>query len=1449
MSARRGSRLRRKPTPIYQVEDTRGSGDEMDVEAEEQDALVTNEQGEASSDGGREGEDEEFTPAGTKVKKPKSASKAARTPTARARSSRRKRSPWSQTRSLQSIGEGRKSKKNGATAEMDEAAEAGNDHEQEDDGYSLFGAWICLANGFMVVLIDFGVVYVEAIKSGKASLENLLSEWRDRFEEDDEKATREVLNLVLQACGGTGQCVPESEPLAQLDMGDLVDHVVDDLEKANGEYPLMSRGKGMRKFQCIFEEFWEVFVKECNESEILFTSEIANDFIDWLTTLSSSELRPIRHTATVAVLALGNSLVRTAASISEQLAIATRQLNAEMNSPGSTPGAGKSPNVRKVALLKENRALYENRLQQVLKLVNLVFTGVVVHRYRDIMPEIRMVTMQCLGHWITTLPDHFLKDSFLKYLGWLLSDKSASVRLEVVQILCELYENDAFTEKLELFTARFLPRYLELCSDVDDGVVEEAIHLLIAVEKHNLISSDMELQPVEKLVFDAEHKDIRKAAAEFVCLQYDAFGVAVSKTKNATLKKEQLNTQAIALVEFAEEYIQNYGVPEDAVETLVDAFWGLEDCHLLLVDKSAPDLSSEQQTILLRLLVASVRKLVGDGANRSVSAAAKIESEQLQEEITVAYCKDIPSLFLLYQADSDKLALLLELIPKLTLKSEVIGHHSGQMKELLEKLKHAYLLHSDEELLTRLSLSITHLLQTEHASLKREAEVIMHELVQEIMDKTDRLLEADIKLFDDFVIAANDTPKTRSRKAKGRKKKSTKTKEISDVEYGLRVSLCRIKCLGKYLNIREYLPSDLSLSILDADGHTTAPDLEQGRMNNLVVAVGDLLHRRTKSASELDEGFRHVDTIKHGLTIIYFDLLWTTAPIFKTIEEFKKLDSSSNTTSERTEAEVDPSIQGQIQKVCQSRSVLEEALISVLEMHLARVEEVTDEEHKESEETRGLHSVDTMEVIEFEDEDVVSYVREAQRFAFLTLCDARCLFVEKFQDATAPYDALAWTLPNVLVHLPQMHFESEMDDAEEDEPQSDDDALREWQEKQQRKAELLVALGRVALCNSSKRYQAVSVLQYFTSSGKSSVEVVKAFGKQVKTDAPVRYLEIQMLSLRQMFNSILIWKQDIEAAQANEGNDDDEIAELEELKEKVENREHELKELAKRFSQSLGVGKVPSSLRAPFLRFLREGVRYALEQPTQFGFLETMRVYLSRLDNSNMAQLREYFMERLKTLHDVPGDSEDLDSRWRALFDFQASITSTGVANGRKRISNGVMLSPPLKSKRRSASSEPTPMQGTSIAEEDEDENAERKDRWCEETESAAGDQIEASKDGDGEEVDHNNRHRSSVHKRTAMADEDSEDSDLADSLPPRKRVRCPRNADEAESSDDKVSEQNDHDRQLQNESKSEDDEPPRSDHAVQLTRSLKTNEHTRDEADNEEEDDDRKTRQKRRRA
>ena len=69
-------------------------------------------------------------------------------------------------------------------------------------------------------------------------------------------------------------------------MGDLVDYVVKDLENVNGEYLISSRGKSAKKFQRHFERFWEAFVKECYESGILLASDIAYNFIDWLTTLS-----------------------------------------------------------------------------------------------------------------------------------------------------------------------------------------------------------------------------------------------------------------------------------------------------------------------------------------------------------------------------------------------------------------------------------------------------------------------------------------------------------------------------------------------------------------------------------------------------------------------------------------------------------------------------------------------------------------------------------------------------------------------------------------------------------------------------------------------------------------------------------------------------------------------------------------------------------------------------------------------------------------------------------------------------------------------------------------------------------------------------------------------------------------------------------------------------------
>jgi cohesin complex subunit SA-1/2 len=174
-------------------------------------------------------------------------------------------------------------------------------------------------------------VFFEAIKRGKCSLNNLMVEWRERYLENEKDATCEVLNFVLQSCGGQGECVPSTESLDKLDMADLVEYVLDDLEKTNEEYPIAStKQKVFKKFHSNFVDFWKAFIKECYQSEILFQSQsIVERFVDWLTSLSSAEIRAIRHTTTIAAYAIGTALVECAISIQEQLVLVKRQLEAE----------------------------------------------------------------------------------------------------------------------------------------------------------------------------------------------------------------------------------------------------------------------------------------------------------------------------------------------------------------------------------------------------------------------------------------------------------------------------------------------------------------------------------------------------------------------------------------------------------------------------------------------------------------------------------------------------------------------------------------------------------------------------------------------------------------------------------------------------------------------------------------------------------------------------------------------------------------------------------------------------------------------------------------------------------------------------------------------------------------------------------------------------------------
>lgn len=51
-----------------------------------------------------------------------------------------------------------------------------------------------------------------------------------------------------------------------------------------------------------------------------------------------------------------------------------------------------------------------------------------MHRYRDLVPEIRAENIAALGEWMVAYPSLFLKDNYLKYFGWTMNDSVCSGR-------------------------------------------------------------------------------------------------------------------------------------------------------------------------------------------------------------------------------------------------------------------------------------------------------------------------------------------------------------------------------------------------------------------------------------------------------------------------------------------------------------------------------------------------------------------------------------------------------------------------------------------------------------------------------------------------------------------------------------------------------------------------------------------------------------------------------------------------------------------------------------------------------------------------------------------------------------------------------------------------------------------------------------------------------------
>jgi hypothetical protein len=109
----------------------------------------------------------------------------------------------------------------------------------------------------------------------------------------------------------------------------------------------------------------------------------------------------------------------------------------------------------------------EQALRELDEMITAIFTTIFVSRSKDVLDTIRLRCLFHLGAWMKTDPERstlnriiffhsrnlrWIEDDYLKYIGWMASDRSHPVRLEAIEVLTELLEVD-FTPFLASLTS------------------------------------------------------------------------------------------------------------------------------------------------------------------------------------------------------------------------------------------------------------------------------------------------------------------------------------------------------------------------------------------------------------------------------------------------------------------------------------------------------------------------------------------------------------------------------------------------------------------------------------------------------------------------------------------------------------------------------------------------------------------------------------------------------------------------------------------------------------------------------------------------------------------------------------------------------------------------------------------------------------------------------------
>ncbi|KAK8924645.1 Cohesin subunit psc3 [Metarhizium anisopliae] len=611
-------------------------------------------------------------------------------------------------------------------------------------------------------------LFADVFGSGDAS-DSVAKQWLEKYKEDDASALADLINCILQCAGCDLEVTtddirdPENIPNRLVDLQNVYQ------EQQIIDYPLISRAKGTKSFRDMLVGFFHSLISLLHETDVLYkNTDLMDNLHAWLASMSSSSLRPFRHTATTISLAVQTGLVLIASVLDRRIANIDQQLAAAKRSRNKT----KASEVQR-SLNEANgyRKICSDGIQSF-------FDTVFVHRYRDVDPKIRAECVDALGAWIWDLPTVFMEPGYLRYLGWMLSDTNATTRQEVLKQLLKVFRRDA--SQLGHFIDRFRPRLIEMATlDSEVSVRVTAISVIDTLRSAALLEPS-EIDAIAKLIFDTEIR-IRKAVVNFfvACIddvyegKLEEIGGAevleelddVEEDEYESPRKEWINIKCLAEMlaiydaQIEESHQNGVSSSLDAATELLDGSnpdtrislaaqvlydkvpevtrWEMISGYLLFdhttsaksksrskskatspeaAFKKAIAPNSEEESILLDVLSSAVKSsltLTSDH-DKGRRKLGRSEAAEAQEEVALELTTVIPKLLNKFGAEPETAAIVLRLERFLSLDTfQQLRQDSSKYERLLDEISTQFNRHDDKRVLSEATAALLHARQYE----------------------------------------------------------------------------------------------------------------------------------------------------------------------------------------------------------------------------------------------------------------------------------------------------------------------------------------------------------------------------------------------------------------------------------------------------------------------------------------------------------------------------------------------------------------------------------------------------------------------------------------------------------------------------------------------------------------------------------------------------------------